>query len=193
MPRPWRSLAKPEDVDVVAPDGSVRCRVTAYYAGTMFTVEDMTADIQPGDEIRRLLPNKKEDVFNVDDPQFFNAGGFGPHYQIKVSRKGTFLRHTSGNYTITVSGTNSRVNINSSDNSTNTSLTGDIFNDLRRAVECGVPDASTRKAIIKNIDEAEKMNGRDGFLQAYQAIISSAANHMTIVSPFLPALTKLLG
>jgi len=193
MPRPWRSLAKPEDVDVVAPDGSVRCRVTAYYAGSIFTVEDVTADIQPGDEIRRLLPNGKEEVFMVNDPRFYDAGGFGPHYQIKISRKGTFPLHSGGNYNVTVSGVNSRVNISSVDSSTNTVLSGDIFNDLRRAVESGVHDASTRAALIRKIDDAEKARDTDRFVQAYQAVVASAADHITILAPFLPALTRLLG
>jgi hypothetical protein len=49
---PWRRVIKPSDIDIVAPDGTVRAHVQGYYAhtGEMIFVEDLSIDVQPGDE-----------------------------------------------------------------------------------------------------------------------------------------------
>src|SRR5947199_9625753 len=114
---PWRRVIKPSDIDIVAPNGSVRAHLQGYYAhtGDMIFVEDLSIEVQPGDEVRRLLPNNKEEVFVVNDPQFMDVSHLGMenHYRLFISRRGTYEKHTGGNYNINVSGTNSRVNIKS--------------------------------------------------------------------------------
>lgn len=93
---PWRSVTKAEQVRIVAPDGAIRCTVNAYFAGTVFVVEDMSLDIEPGDELRRKLPNGKDEVFLVTEPTLFDTGRMARHYQIKFTRKGTYLADTGG-------------------------------------------------------------------------------------------------
>jgi hypothetical protein len=192
MVAPWRSLAKPERVTIVAPDGSIRCQVSAYYAGNIFIIDDMKADLEPGDELRRVLPNGKDDVYRVDDPKLFDTGRMPAHYQVKVSRKGNFA-HQTGGYFINVSGPNARVNIGSTDNSTNTVRTGDVFADMRQAIEAGVTDPERKAEIMAAINEAESAKGSGGFLKAYQNIVGTAADHLGVLTPFLPALTGMLG
>lgn len=189
---PWRSLSKPEPVTIVAPDGSERCRVTAYFAGSVFIVEDMKAIMEPGDEIRRHLPNGRDDVYRIDDPSLYDTGRMPAHYQVKVSRKGSY-EHATGGYYVNVTGPNARVNIGSTDNSTNVVNSGDVFGDMRQAIEAGVQDPARREEILAAIGRAEKARGTPGFLAAYQQIVSVAADHLGILLPFLPALTGLLG
>jgi hypothetical protein len=55
--QPWRKLTNPQAIDIVASDATVRCRGDSFYSGSTFTIDDMSVDVQPGDEIRRLLPN----------------------------------------------------------------------------------------------------------------------------------------
>lgn len=117
--KPW-SIISPDDIDVVAPDGSVRSSVKGYFSGKQFVIDDMSVDVREGDEIRRTLPNGREEAFVVTDPTCYTAGHFGPHYQVAVTRRGIFDKHVGGNYTINVSGNNSRVNVGSTDNSSNT-------------------------------------------------------------------------
>jgi hypothetical protein len=117
--KPW-SMISPDDIDVVAPDGTVRSRVKGYYSGKQFIIDDMSVDVREGDEIRRLLPNGREEAFFVTDPKFYKNGHFGSHYQVTIERQGIFDKYTGGNYTINVSGHNSRVNVGSTDNSSNT-------------------------------------------------------------------------
>ncbi len=192
MVAPWRSLSKAEPVRIVAPDGSERCRVQAYFAGNLFIVEDMNADMQPGDELRRSLPNGKDDVYQIVDPALYDTGRMPAHYQIKVSRKGTF-DHNAGGHLISVTGPNSRVNINSTDNSTNVAYAGDLFGDMRNVIQAGVADPARRSEIVAAIDDAERAKGTTNFLSAYQKVVSVAADHVGLLSPFLPSLTGLIG
>jgi len=113
-------MISPDDIDIVAPDGSVRSHVKGYYSGKQVVIDDMGVDVREGDELRRLLPNGREEAVVVTDPKFYKDGPFGSHYQIEVARRGVFDRHKGGNYTIHVSGPNSRVNVGSTDNSSNT-------------------------------------------------------------------------
>jgi hypothetical protein len=189
--KPWRALCSPDNVDIVAPDGTVRCRVVGYYSGTQFVIEDMKVDVRPGDEIRRMLPNGREEAFIIRDPKYYK-GAFGPHYQVSVERRGIYDKHTGGNYQIHVSGANSRVNIGSTDQSTNTIVNGDIFNQLRKSLENGIEDEGERDKLTNLVSRAEAARDQKSFTASYQALIASAANHMTIIAPFLPALTELL-
>ncbi|NKJ23850.1 hypothetical protein [Dyella sp. SG609] len=113
-------MISPDDIDVVAPDGSVRSRVKGYFSGKQFIIDDMTVDVREGDEIRRSLPNGREEAFVVTDPKFYKNGHFGSHYQVSVARRGVFDKSSGDKYTINVSGHNSRVNVGSTDNSSNT-------------------------------------------------------------------------
>jgi hypothetical protein len=142
MPYLWRELLKPSDIDIVAPDGTVRSQVKGYYAGTgkEFIIDDMKVDVRPGDEIRRQLPNGKEEAFVVEDPKYIDSEHFGAHYRVSISRPHIFERHTGGNYHISVSGPNSRVNIKSQDSSTNLSVQGNVYNGIRQALAESVSD-----------------------------------------------------
>jgi hypothetical protein len=90
-----------------------------------------------------------------------------------------------------VSGPNARVNINSHDQSTNLAVAGDLFGSLRETIERGIPNDTERARIVELVGDLEAAKDRGGFLAAYQRLIASAADHMTILAPFLPALAQL--
>jgi len=186
----FEDMMRSEEVDIVAPDGTVRCRVKAQFAGTIFIIKDKSADVQVGDEIRRMLPNGKEDVFLVKDPTFYSGGPFGAHYQVKISRRGSFEAKTGGHY-IHVSGDHSRVNVQSTDNSVNISGSN-VFGQARAAIASQIADPAVRVNLTKHLDDVEASNSKDTFISAYQRLISSAADHITVLTPFLPAITQLL-
>ena len=192
MVAPWRLVSKPQPVIIVAPDGRERCRPLAYFNGSVFIIEDMKAVMEPGDEIRRQLPNGQDDVYSIDDPCLYHIGMTPAHYQVRVSRKGIYNHATGGNY-ISVTGPNARVNIGPTDNSPNVVNSGDVFGQMRQAIETGVQDPTHRNEILAAINQAEKIKGTFGFLAEYQKIVSVSADHLGILLPFLPALTSLLG
>ena len=179
--------------DVVAPDGTVRSSGNGIFTGKQVVVFDPSLQVIPGDEIRRGLPNGMEEGFEVRDPKFFDVfQGLDPHFQIDVRRKGMFEFGQGGNYTIHVSGPNARVNLNSTDNSTNIASNGDVFGDLAAAVQNGVPEEQGRLAIIQAIAAMKEQAGRTGFGQAYRDFMGLAADHLGVILPFLPALAGML-
>ncbi len=97
------------------------------------------------------------------------------------------------NITYNVSGSNTRVNINSTDSSVNIISTevSEVFTQLREAVS-QIPDSTARGEIEQAVNEMEQAHGSSNFLPKYQAFITSAANHMTILAPLIPAVTGLL-
>lgn len=92
---------------------------------------------------------------------------------------------------IAVTGDNARVNIGSTDNSTNTVNQGALFSDVVAAIERGVP-GEHGAVLIEAAREMERTQGTPDFAGAYQRFVGLAADHMTLLIPFLPALTALL-
>lgn len=106
--------------EIIGSDGVVRCSVKAIHSGDTIVVPDASVVIQPGDEMRRTLPNGTDETFEVTDPRFHERFHSIPaHFQVKVRRKGTFPHNTGGNLNVTMSGPNARINVGSTDNSTN--------------------------------------------------------------------------
>ncbi|MFM9958518.1 MAG: hypothetical protein ACKVZJ_10610 [Phycisphaerales bacterium] len=101
---------------------------------------------------------------------------------------------TIGTGNITVNGPNTRVNIHSVDNSTNTNtiVSSQVFADLRAALTRVDAPAEDIERLRAKVDALEAAAGQPGFLDRYNDFIASAANHMTVISPFLPALGQVL-
>lgn len=191
---PFKHFPKSKLV-IVDADGQERCRTEGIVSGDTILVSDPNAVIEPNDEIRRALPGNREEVFVARDPVFFDAmRGIPAHYQIKTSRKGTMEAGTGGHYNITVSGANSRVNLNSSDRSSNVVI-GDvaIFSQLADAIRDGVADELQRQQLLDLVAKMNANVGKPSFIECYQHFIESAAAHMTVLAPFLPGLTKFLS
>jgi hypothetical protein len=91
-------------------------------------------------------------------------------------------------------GPNARINVNSTDNSTNIASASNeqLFVRLRETANT-ITDESPRTQILARLDDLERAKGSGGFLSAYQTFIGAVADHMTIFSPFIPALTLMLS
>lgn len=113
-------------------------------------------------------------------------------YKRAVSEKDVSDRNVSKelvmNHTINVSGSNARVNVNSTDSSTNTVNQGISFAELRKAIEVGVADGVERAAILESLAGLESATDKESGLKRYQAFITSAHHHMALLGPYLPAL-----
>ena len=92
------------------------------------------------------------------------------------------------NQTFNVQGPNARVNIGSTDNSTNVVHQGVPFSELRKAIESCVSDGVERTAILERLSDLEGATHRQSGSEKYQAFIATAANHMALVGPYLSAL-----
>lgn len=92
-----------------------------------------------------------------------------------------------------VTGANARINQASSDSSTNIVSTASIFGEIAQAVRAQVSDGTARDAMLNANSAMEAASNPATLLSAYNGFISAAANHMTVVAPFLPTLGTLLG
>jgi hypothetical protein len=91
-----------------------------------------------------------------------------------------------------LSGHNSRVNVQSSDQSVNVVVTSDqLFQTIRESIQSGVP-VERQRDILERLKALEQAQDSTIFGVRYTEFITSAANHMTLISPFIPALTELL-
>ena len=91
-------------------------------------------------------------------------------------------------------GPNARVNIRSSDSSTNVVSVESavLFDNLREAIRKSSLDSAVERQLIQNVGAMQSAVGTKMFPERYGEFISAAADHMTLVAPFLPALTQLL-
>lgn len=91
-------------------------------------------------------------------------------------------------------GHNSRVNLNSTDNSTNVaSVSNDqTFIQMKEAAQ-SIKDEAQREKILSLITELESAKGSNGFLSAYQKFMAVVSDHITVFGPFLPILAQVLS
>jgi hypothetical protein len=98
-------------------------------------------------------------------------------------------RPVAGFRDVHLHGDNSRLNVNSTDNSTNviSQRNQSLFVEMRQTAR-QIGDEGVRDEIIGSIDELEKTQGQGGWTHAYERFVQLAAAHMTLFAPFLPAL-----
>jgi hypothetical protein len=68
-----------------------------------------------------------------------------------------------------------------------------VFGDIRAAINKEVTDGAAKERLLAAVDALEETKGSKGFLAAYQSFMSTAADHMTVIGPYLPALALLLS
>ncbi|WP_293922157.1 hypothetical protein [Sphingobium sp. UBA5915] len=189
----FNSLPK-SDFEVISPDGEVRSTGKGIFTGNKVVVFDEKLLVYADDEIRRTLPSGADDTFTVVDPQFFPKMATIPaNFQIDVRRKGTFPHGKGGHFNITVSGENSRVNIGSTDNSTNVVNNSGVFADLINAIEGGVENVEQKAVLVEAVKDMEKAKGTGGFASAYAKFMGLAADHIGVITPFVGPLAAMIG
>ena len=193
---PFKQLLT-DKVTLAKKDGTiVRKNIAASVQSNRIFVHDRDLPIEVGDHFLRQLPSGLVEDFVVDDPGFSSGlHGIPAHFQAKVHRSD---RPTGQPQTIInkIIGDNARVNINSTDNSTNSVTTNSatLFAEMLKAV-AQIENKSEHEVIKATISAmAAARERQDGtFMRKYQDFIAAAANHMTIFAPFLPALSSLLS
>ena len=99
---------------------------------------------------------------------------------------------------ITIGHIGGKVNINSTDNSTNilTNISIDsssIFSGLTDAISNASIEENQKAQLLAKVEELQQAEGTEGFVQKYKEFMQNAANHMAVISPFVPALTALIS
>lgn len=190
-----RSLAK-DKVTLSKKDGTiVRTDIAASVQSGRIFVFDASLPIEVGDHFLRQLPNGLVEDFVVDDPGFMTGlHGIQSHFQTRVHRSDQPVAQPQ-TVINNIVGHNARININSTDNSTNSvgGVSSELFAEILKAV-AAIDNQTRRDAISSAVSDMAAAQARnDGsFKEKYQNFMAAAADHVTIIAPFLPALTKLL-
>lgn len=181
-----------EKVKIIKKDLSVINDVTALVDSSTIFIDDATLLIEEGDIIERALPSGANEQYLVIDRGFHRGvRGIPDHYQVKVEKQNAYSKISRGhviNYNISNA---DRVNINSTDNSTNYHISANDISvmDSLRSLAKGLDNEDE---IISAVDKMQESIGTKSFTEKYNAFIQSAANHMTLFAPLIPALTALL-
>jgi hypothetical protein len=184
-------------VTLVKKDGQRFEDLPASVQPTLIVTQDPKIPIEDGDQFERRIPSGVVEIFLIVDAGFYQAfGGVTAHYQSKV-RKSTANRPTVPQTQVVynLSGPNARVNIRSTDSSTNVVNveSAALFDKLRNKMQEAIKDADALKRLSEQVDAMQAAAGTESFLGTYQKFISVAADHLTLLTPFLPALTQLLS
>ncbi len=94
-----------------------------------------------------------------------------------------------------VQGENARVNVNSTDHSVNIVMKSreEFFAAIRQRIESGVSDPEKKGKILNALAAMEESHGKPSFAQRYTELIGTAADHLSLLTPFIPALTEMLS
>ena len=191
---------KNDRVALIKKDGQRFEDLPASVQSGLILTDNPKIPIEDGDQFERKLPSGIVDVFTVVDSGFQQGiHGIPPHYQSKV-RKNTIgspprRRPAAGPQVVyNLIGPNARVNIQSSDSSTNVVSVESavLFDNLREAIQRSSLDSTVAQQLIQNVSAMQSAAGTKAFGERYKEFIAVAADHMTLIAPFLPALTQLL-
>jgi len=186
-----------DKVTLIKKDGNRFENIRACVQSDKIFTNDPAIPIEDGDVFERTLPNGIVEPYTILDAGFMQGtGGIKSHYQ-SVVRKQTKIDPLAQPSQIVYNliGPNARVNIQSVDSSAN--LVGveptELFDRIHEAIGQSVQDGELLKKLQENVTELEKAQGTTGFIARYQEFMVLAANHMTILAPFIPALSQMLG
>lgn len=183
-------------VSLVKNDGTVIEKIKAIVQTNKIYIFDAKLPLEENDIIFRNLPNGLFEKYIVEDRGYIAPTmGIEGHYQAKVRKEGSINKEQYKSTTIinNINSTHAKVNINSTDNSNNTITQNDekLFDKIINALD-SISEINIREQAIKLANEMKANVGKPTFKEKYQNFISTLTNYVTIISPFLPALTSLL-
>ena len=187
-------------VTLVKKDGQRFENLSASVQPGLIFTDNPKIPIEDGDQFERQLPSGIVEVFTVVDSGFQQGLDIiSAHYQSKV-RKNTAESPRSPRpaaepqVVYNLIGSNARVNIQSSDSSTNVVSVESavLFDDLRETIRESSLDSTVEQQLIQNVEAMQSAVGTKKFAEHYGEFIAAAADHMTLVAPFLPALAQML-
>jgi hypothetical protein len=126
-----------------------------------------------------------------------NVGVSAAWVRTQIDRRRLMPRKNEGPSITTiynVQGDHARWNVNSTDNSVNiiTKPSDEFFKTLRGRIESEIAGEDERRKILAALTALQESHGKPPFAQRYTDFIATAANHITVVAPFIPALTEML-
>ena len=189
-----------ETVTLRKKDGQTRSFKAMVQPNMIFT-DDSDLPVEEGDLIERKLPNGMAEGFVVTERGYTKGMRNIPdHYQIKTRKAEATDSPTSRQPSVpthiyNVTGPHARVNIQSEDSSINISSVSNeqLYDDRAHVIEQQVASAVQRADLLNRLEALESAPDKITWGEKYREFIASAADHMTLLAPFLPALTSLFA
>ena len=189
------SLFANDTIKLIKKDGSEIENIKAQVQPKVILVYDISICFDEGDIITRELPNKKVEYYRIVNPIYDNGfKSIPPFYKLEVE-KTTALPKTKTPSVKIINNINasegSKVLVAAVDNSVNiTSQDLSVFDELIEAVK----KIQNSNEMIAKIEQMKaSVHDKESYRQKYCDLIQIAAAHMTIIAPFIPALTKFLS
>ena len=147
-------------VTLVKKDGQRFEDLSASVQTGLILTDNPEIPIEDGDQFERQLPSGIVDVYTVVDSGFQQSVHSIPaHYQSKVRKNTARPRSTDQRREVVYNliGSNARVNIQSSDSSTNVVNveSGILFDTLREAIRKSSLDSTVVQQLIKNVNSIQ--------------------------------------
>lgn len=183
-------------VTLIKKDGRRFESLPASVQSGLILTNDPKIPIEDGDCFERQTPSGITERFVIMDAGFMQAfHDITAHYQSKVRKETAVARPSSPSHIVyNLIGPNSRVNIQSSDSSTNivNVETSALFEVLRKRLDEAISDQALQQRLRGAVEAMQAAAGTRGFSERYKDFIGLAADHITVFAPFLPALSQLL-
>lgn len=140
--------------------------------------------VRKGPSIDAILPQLQQALGMLE--------GRDPRSEFELRKDNVQSPH---HVTIHQHGPQARVNLNSTDYSHNvlTVQEQNVFAQVRAALEHGVSDQNELKAILSKLQDFESSIHQPTALAKFQTFVNNAASYMTLLAPFIPALTAMLS
>lgn len=183
-----------DKVSLIKDDGTEIKDISASVQKEKVFIDDGSLPIEEGDRLLRVLPNGLKESYVVIDRGFYDKfHGISAHYQCEVQKESSQqYKQWASHVTYNLHGPNSRVNIGSTDNSYNLATTSEdeLFDEIRKTLKSNITLPEQLSSLIQVVDEMEETKKSSKFISKYQKFIELSSNHMSVIGPFIPALTK---
>ncbi|WGI26587.1 hypothetical protein QEN58_05885 [Halomonas alkaliantarctica] len=161
--------------------------------------------LEPGDILVREMPFGEPERYVVNDPGFMQGiDDDTSHFQAEVTREskangrgdkvGGDSSPRPAPITYIVSGAHARFNQNSTDNSINVTVEAgeSLFEDLKSELRSNVTDPQRLDELLSLVSDMQaSQHDSKSLSEKLGQFISKSADIMTIIAPFVPALTGL--
>jgi len=193
---PFRQIMK-DTVTLVKRDSRRFENIKASVQRDKIFIDDASIPVEEGDTYERKLPSNIVERYTVLDAGYYEGiAGIKAHYQ-SVVRKETKIepQRPPTQIVYNLIGPNARVNIQSVDTSTNLVEVepNKLFEKLRGLIKNSISDEIVSAQLSEKVDELQEAQGTKNFVTKYQEFMALAANHVSILAPFIPALSQMLN
>lgn len=181
-----------EKIKLIKSNGECIEDIEALVEPKKIFVDDASIIIEEGDIFERKLGNGATEYYEVLDRGFYKGmHGMPDHYQTSVCK--TTVKPRTNQIAYNINNGSGKININSTDNSVNVSVTLSSEDEaMFDTIKSVAQTLDNEEKIVCAVDGMKAEVGKKGFLQKYNEFIQAAANHITVFAPFIPMLSKFL-